>query len=161
MGALVAEEQGVRHTLGGPGGWYIPQDAFYLKECYGQSKSFGSIDAISKAAQLRTLHTHDCTRKAKRILSSTSVADMHFRLQACIRDPIEADRIVEWGEWYQQAHVSVLYRNEHNLREQGLSLRECLRALAGGEPQPWGEEVRAKQKRELQKFITAELKNRS
>jgi hypothetical protein len=41
----------------------------------------------------------------------------------------------------------------------GLSISSCLSAIAGGEPQPWTEEVQNKQKRELQKFLTRALKN--
>jgi hypothetical protein len=159
-GVLVGEECGVRRTLGGPGKWYIPQDAFFLKECYGQNKSFGSVEIITQAAQLRTLHSLNIGLRNRSILSDVPIETMHFRLQSCIRDPIELQRITEWGGWYAQAHVSVLYHNEQHLRRQGLSLSECLSALAGGVPRPWAEEVKAKQKKELQKFVTAAIKNK-
>jgi hypothetical protein len=157
---LAGEECGVRATLGAPGNWYIPQDAFFLKECYGQSKSFGSLAFISQAAQLRTLHSHNLVRRKERIMNCASIEDMHFRLQSCIKYPVCLQRIIKWRDWYARAHVSVLYHNEQNLRQQGLSLGECLSELAGGEAPPWGDKIRAKQKRELQKFATTQIKNR-
>jgi hypothetical protein len=158
---LAGEESGVRRTLGGPGKWYIPQDAFFLKERYGQSKSFGSIEIITQAAQLRTLHSLNTGRRNRSILSDTSIVAMHRRLQSLINDPICLQRVVRWGSWYAGAHVTTLFHNEQRLGRQGLSLGECLSALAGGLPQPWPEEVKAKQKRELQKFVTTAIKNRT
>jgi hypothetical protein len=63
---FAGERCGIRSTLRGPGKyWYDTDDAFYLKECYGQSKSFGSLSVITQASQLRTLHTMDMVRRKK------------------------------------------------------------------------------------------------
>ena len=144
--------------MGGPGTWYKTEDAFNLKEWYGQCRSLGSLHIISQAAQLRTLHTHNTTRKSNRTLSSVSAIDMHGNLQRLLHDPIDPFRAHRWREWYAGAHVSVLARNESNMARKKLSLRGCLIAIAGGEPEPWSDDVIAKQKRSLQKFATSEIK---
>ena len=157
--ALEAEEVGVRQCMGGPGTWYKTEDAFNLKEWYGQCRSLGSLHIISQAAQLRTLHTHNITRKSNRTLSSVSAIDMHGNLQRLLHDPIDPFRAHRWREWYAGAHVSVLARNESNMARKKLSLRGCLVAIAGGEPEPWSDNVTAEQKKTSRSLLPRKLRN--
>ena len=90
-----------------------------------------------------------------------SIQDMHYRLQAAISNPIEIDRVVQWNEWYQNAHVSVLFRNIQELAIKGITLPQCLSAIAGEAATPWDSKTLRKQKRELQKHVTARIKSHS
>ena len=156
-----AEEMGIRKCLGGPGNWFYNDDAFNLKEWYGQCRSIRSLRITAQAAQLRTLHAHNTTRKNNRIVGKSSISDMHRNLQALLRNPVDPIRAARWKEWYEGAHATVLECNNRNMAEMGLSLGDCLTAIAGGEPQPWPDKIVAKQKSTLQKFATKELLRRS
>jgi hypothetical protein len=157
-GVIEAETRSIRTMLGGPGNWYQRRDAFYLKEYFGQSKSYGSVELISQAAKLRVMHSHNCTRLRGRVLNAASISDMHTELQYALLDPIDSRRIHLWRKWYDQSHVTIIHRNETNIRRLGLSINMCLDTLARGEPRPWTDKVRAKQKRGIQKFVTDFLK---
>jgi hypothetical protein len=77
---LEGERCGIRGTLRGPGKfWYDADDVFFLKECYGQSKSFGSLWTVSQAAQLRTLQSLNSVRAKK----TSSAA---FQYKRCMSD---------------------------------------------------------------------------
>ena len=158
---LREEVAGIRRTLGGPGNWYDPKcDPYFLKEWYGQNKSFGSLSIISQAAQLRTLHSHNITRQSGRTFNRTSVADMHSALQNDLANPDHCFQAGRWRQWYAGSHASVLYRNSRSLAASGLSLQQCLVAIAGEDPVPWSDKVKSKQKRSLQKFVTTAIKNK-
>jgi hypothetical protein len=48
-----AELKMLRSAAPGPGVWCLPADLWYMRELYGQTRSFGSIAQIAKAAQVR------------------------------------------------------------------------------------------------------------
>ncbi len=51
--------------LPGPAKWCSSQDAFCLKELYGQAKSFQSLQFMAQAAKMRVMHSLDCHMKKK------------------------------------------------------------------------------------------------
>ena len=87
-----------------------------------------------------------------------STASMYANLQHALRNPIERYRVKLWSKWYDQAHVTILHNNSINLANKGCSLDRCLDILAQGEPEPWNDKIRRKQKREIQKVTTSFLK---
>jgi len=152
------EQQGLRNMLPGPGNWFVEEDAFFFKECYGQARSFHSLGIVSRAAKLRVLHTHNTSRRSGLVPNKMSIHDMYSKLQYYLCRPIELDRIVEWGAWYSGAYAACLAQNETSLLGLDISLPSCLQAIAGG-PSPWNAKQKGNQKRELQKYITNKLKH--
>ena len=51
--ALRMERRAISALLPGPHDWITPKDAWYLHDAHGQSKSFTSLQAASRAAQAR------------------------------------------------------------------------------------------------------------
>ena len=155
---LEAETRCIRGMLGGPGNWYQPRDAFFLKEAFGQNKSYGSVELISQAAKLRVRHSHRCIGQGGRVMNTSSISRMHTTLHQALSNPVVPWRVSAWQNWYDRSHVTILYDNEVNIDRLGLSMDMCLVRIAGGEQRPWNDKTRAKQKREFQKTVTAFLK---
>ena len=156
--ALSAEIVGLRTTMGGPGNCFEPNDVYFLKELYGQCKSYNSLSVTAQAAKLRVLHMHNSSCQGTSFAGVANICSMHRRLQDCLERPIETDRL-QWAPWYKGAHVSCLHNNEQRLRALGITLEGCLTSIAGSEPSPWSDEVKRKQKRELQKTVSIAVKN--
>jgi len=152
-----AEAAGLRWMLPGPGNWFIAEDAFFLKECYGQALSFQSLAIVSQAAKLRTIHSLDAARSQGQCDSSFSIEQLGQRLRYFLTGPVEVDRIIKWNTWYASSHVLCLLNNVQSLRARSITLQGCLRSIAGTEP-PWEPAVVKKQRRELQRFVTKRLK---
>jgi len=155
--AISAEEKGLRTMLPGPGNWFIPEDAFFFKEQYGQARSFHSLRVVSQAAKLRVVHMHNTSRSRGVTHARQSIAQMHLALKNYLLQPVELDRIVEWSSWYAGSHVACLAENESNLSSLGICLPSCLEAIAGG-PAPWDAKQKNKQRSELQRHVTKLLK---
>jgi len=156
--AFAAEEAGLRKAMSGPGQCYEANDAFFLKENYGQARSYTSLCVVAQAAKLRVLHTHNMSVQESSRTTQPSIARMYRHLQNCLSNPVDLDRVRCWGQWYEGAHVSCLCRNEANLRTKNITIDACLAISAGANVPPWSDEMRRKQKRELQKNVTILIK---
>jgi hypothetical protein len=159
---LAAEAKGLRIMLPGPGNWFVPEDAFFLKEAYGQAKSFHSINVVAQAAKIRVFHNHGCHREWEnehhhnnRILSLRA---MSLKLSNMIKAPIEQPwRQWRWKQWYDSSFPIALVRNVEHLRTLNIRLEDVLSDIANA-PRPWDYKIKAKQKQLLQKTVAARIK---
>jgi len=154
--AISAEQQGLRNMLPGPGNWFVPEDAFYFKDGYGQARSFKSLEIASSAAKLRIIHMHNVARSKGLIPCRQSISQMSTQLNGFLNRPIELDRVTEWSAWYAGAHVHRLAENERVLQARNITLPRCLQEIAGGPP-PWDPKQKQKQRMELQKHVSGLL----
>jgi len=159
--AAAAEQRGLRAMLPGPNAgpnehWCTGRDATYLKELYGQAKSFHSLSVVSRASMLRVLHTLNSTRKASRSRTA-SIHDMHNVLSRLRAQTDYIHRGHNWRGWYDKAYVSTLVQNERQLAEAGISTETVLADIAGT-PRPWDEKTRARQKAVFQKQVSRAIK---
>ena len=155
---LEREEKCIKHILNVPGGTFEATDAFFLKELYGQSKSFCSVEMASQAAKLRTLYTLDKMRAHHPDLQIRRIGDMFTRLKTCLEKTAYLDRIVIWHEWYNNSFAGTLIKNELDLSVQGIRVETILAKIAGQVPPPWDEGMKRRQKIFFQKTATQEIK---
>ena len=155
--AIATEEKGIQTMLPGPGAWCSNQDAFFLKELYGQQKSFQSLEIMSQAAQLRVLHAHDSYRREHRNLGIPSVLDMFNELTHLLHRPSQPVRAARWKDWYESSHVFCLIRNKQTLETEGIHMKRVLQDIAGTPP-PWDVQTKLKQKAQMQKEVTIRIK---
>ena len=156
---LDAELSGLKATVGGPGGFgFNPLDYYYLKELYGQSRSFASIEVIALASKLRVMHMHNTFRRGSSAPNRASISEMNRRLRELLRNPIDLDRVTHWGGWYERSHVSCLFKAKQDLHGVGITIERCLEEIAGWQPPPWSDAVCRKQKREFQKTVVLAIK---
>ena len=149
---LAIEKRGIAKMLPGPGNWALEQDAFHLKESFGQKSSFRSIQVVAQAAKARVKYMHDCHRRREAALSITSIHSMASSIRSSTAGYCSfPDRALLWKHWYKSSFPLVLDQNEQHLRQQhGIRIDDVLLQIAGG-PQPWDAQTRLKQKRLLQK----------
>ena len=119
--ALAAERAALRRMLPGPGNWCETRsdtDAFFLKECYGQVKSYGSLDIISKACKLRVTHMHNTTRRKRASASRASITKMFYTLDRDMRNCDSIAKQIWYQGWFHRSFVRTLYHNAEDLRSQ-------------------------------------------
>ena len=112
------EKRGLINMLPGPGQWTIPRDACYLKEEFGQSRSFAPMADSMYAAQLRVAE-YGCRpgSESKEVgRGSNKVTTMAGKLRACVEDTELLDRRLIWKEWYSSSHYLVLEDNLKRFR---------------------------------------------
>jgi len=153
-----AEIAGITKMTPGPGNWRQCQDAFYLKESWGQQCSFKSVCSTAAAAKLRVKYTHDCDRRRGESCSPISVQNMAKDIIRSTRNSEHAHRAALWNKWYESSYPVSLERNEQTLSSMhGIRVDSILHEIAGGAP-PWSVEVRSKQKKLLQRCVAEHLK---
>ena len=99
------EAAGLRKAAPGPMNWILPQDCWYLREHFGQARSFQSVRHIAKAAQAgvacwESLGTHNAHWQAR---AKT--------LAALLKSTSFLNRRYIWASWYARSHVKVLADN--------------------------------------------------
>jgi len=152
------EAQGLRLIVPGPGEWWCtPSDLHYLKECFGQAKSFHRLGTSSAAAKLRTLHAHDSDIRGTGDGHRLTIAQYHYKLNSLRTSTRYIDRALCWSEWYDRSHMTTLIMNKWSLEGEGVALNQLLTDIAGS-PRPWSREVRDKQKKQLQKATMIAIK---
>ena len=152
-----AEAKGIRGLVPGPGNWCSTQDCFFLKEAFGQTKSFRSIEFVGQGAKLRVFRNHSMFTKSiyrarrgaseymgdpHRKLSgpNLSIPQMHHQLQYAIDSSAHGDtqlyydRWKEWKSWYDSSHVKTLYKNMETLKSHGVLLDDIVMEAAGTPP---------------------------
>ena len=84
--ALKKEEHGIKALFGGPGGYdvFTPEDAFALKEQFGQHMSFKSLNCVAKASKLRVYHMYNVNRKFKHCTEKRSIKELNCSLRVQI-----------------------------------------------------------------------------
>jgi len=152
-----AECFGIRRMVPGPGGWCNATDMHFLRECYGQSKSFQLTSTTAAAAKLRVLFSHDMDVRHTGNNHRLTIAQYHYRLTTSINNTPYLSRYFQWRAWYDHSHVAVLMRNKRSLEAEGVVLEQLLAQIAGG-PRPWPHKVRMKQLNQLQKAASLAIK---
>jgi len=151
------EEVGLRKMVPGPGNWCNATDLHFLKECYGQCKSFQLLSTTSAAAKLRVLHAHDSDIRGVGNGHRITIAQYHHKLSRLRMNTVYIHRADEWSDWYDRSHVATLMQNKYCLQSEGVVLEELLTSIAGG-PRPWSRETRTKQRKQLQKVAVTAIK---
>ena len=154
------EKRGLINMLPGPGQWITPSDACYLKEEFGQNRSFAPMADSMYSAQLRVAE-YGCrpgseSKEAGR--GSNKVATMAGKLRACMADSEFLNRRLIWKEWYSSSHYLVLEDNLKRFRSLGITPQGLNRQLAGDQEPPWDSDTTKKQKRLFQKTALANIK---
>jgi len=155
--AFELETEGLKMMVPGPHEWRNDNDLFFLKEQFGQQKSFQSLTFCSQAAQLRVLFTHDSYRRRNQTLNITSIKNMHTDLQYNISYPEHPVRAYRWKNWYEKSHVSTLMQNHKALEREGIIIDNICTRIAGSPP-PWDHQARLQQKAKFQKETTICIK---
>ena len=154
------EKRGLRRAVGGGQGWHWdPVDYYYQKELYGQSRSHASLRNVALASKLRVYHTHTVDRGSSRNAGNLSIFDMHRSLESLMRNTSFGDRLCCWRKWYPRSHASCVAKAVQKLAEMGIQRGRCLTEIAGVSERDWDNDIRDKQKRELQKFVSKNLKD--
>ena len=155
---FAAEAEGLRRMLPGPGNWVHTEDAFHLRESFGQLHSFRSVRATAAAAKLRVKYNHDSQRRREGANSYTlSIANMAERIKTLHQRNDFPYRAALWNAWYCSSFACVLQDNEASLGDSfGIHIEGILQEIAGS-PRPWSAEVRAKQKKSLQRAVTCHI----
>ena len=88
------EDAMLRSLTKGPGRWRLSKDLFFLREHYGQTCSFKSIEHVSLAAKLRVF-----------TLGGLRVQERAATLRSDQAETDHLDRIVRWHEWYENLYL--------------------------------------------------------
>ena len=128
--ATDAKQKCIRVMLPGPGNWCTSQDTFFLREFYGQHKSFQSLEVLAQAAKLRILHAHDSYRRTHVNNDIRSVEYMRTQLEHLRDNTAQAARADAWKGWYDKSHVAVLVSNRRKLEAEGIQLKHVLNDIA-------------------------------
>ncbi|CAK0898422.1 unnamed protein product [Prorocentrum cordatum] len=123
---LAAESWALRRAAPGPGNWAMPEDHWGLKENYGMPRSFGSLQDLTKAAQLRVFH---CENSAHGGLQLEVRAAQLRTAAALSRFP---ERFLLWATWFSTAIPAALCRNADELRAQSITTAKVEAAAAEG-----------------------------
>ena len=145
--------------LGGPGKWFHEEDPFYLRELFGQCKSYAKLSSIAQASKIRVLYNHQNSCRGGETVTGLSCKDMHDRLTRLCELDFECPlaRPHNWSAWYDNCHASILCQTQQDLSQIGISLDKALRDLSDNEMPPWGRETKAKVKNSLQSYITKSI----
>lgn len=159
--ALNKEMHGIKALFGGPGGCdaFSPADAFALKEQFRQHMSYKSLDCVAKASKLRVYHMCNVNRRIKHCTEKRSIEELHRSLLANIdqfRKVSNAgmNQLSQWRDWYDSSSISTLQHNARELdKDLNIRLDDCLASIAHCLPPEQREDIRLKQKREIQKTV--------
>ena len=113
--ALDAEAWALRRAAPGPGNWATQEDLWGLKEHYGMPRSFGSVAAMARACQMRVLCSENSAHGGLQIDGKC------LQLQDALGQTDFPQRRGLWDKWFVAAIPSVLIRNEHALRQRGIT----------------------------------------
>ena len=150
--ALEMERRAIATLLPGPHDWITPKDAWYLHDAYGQTKSFASLQAASRAAQAR-VYQYGCHFDSR----GDTVLRRSAQLKMTMLGTNFPSRLQHWQAWYQGSHCLTLQNNINFLEGKGITPRGILSAIAGCAQKPWDGRIRAKQRRQFQRCVLMSL----
>ena len=102
---------------------------------------------------------YNMNRRLKHCTEKRSIKKLHRILLANIdqfRELSNAgmNQLSQWRDWYDSSFISFLQHNATELdKEFDIRLDECLASIAQGLPPEQKEDIRLKQKREIQKTV--------
>ena len=153
--ALKAEKEGLRRMTPGPGKWCMPEDLFFLKESYGQSMSFQSLQFTAQAAKLR-ISAHHLLHNRQHGTLRDSIAQRSRHIKELLRNTQFTVRPAMWKGWYQNSYTLSIARNEDRLRADGVILEQLLSDIAGS--LVWDEDACRKQRERIQRVALRAIK---
>jgi hypothetical protein len=130
---LLAENAALRKAAPGPAWWAKPEDLWYLKELYGQQRSFKSIGAMAFAAQVRVATWEAATAGGLRVKERART------LRELFNNADYIGRRRAWPNWYANSHILTLENAVSKFEALGTPVNALINDLAGGERQPWSE----------------------
>jgi hypothetical protein len=148
---LCKERQALRQVAKGPGAWAIAEDLWHLHECYGQARSFRSVEVQALAAQARV---------ARFELESKGGLRINTRAQALrhlLNTGEYVGRRIPWKDWYERSHVLLLDGALARLNSQGISTDDITAQLSNKALKPWSLDVARRVKRGFQKAVARAL----
>ena len=154
---IKAESKGIPKFMPGPYQWCMAEDAFYLKESWGQSFSFKCMEHTAMAAKTRVKRMHDESHRSGNNLNPSSIRQMADFIRGSKSYERFPGRRLAWRDWYESCYARTLQDNEDCLRSQGFQVEEALSEIAGGDA-PWNRKQVLKQKKLLQKHTTDWIK---
>ena len=142
------EAAALRRLASGPGNWVQPRDLYYLKDCFGQVRSFVDPLAVSVAARLRVAAYENVASGGLKIRKRASQ----------LRRYLAENPPLHWHGWYADAAVFVVEdafcEFESSCRISVSNFISGLRALRGRETV---EQAELRVRRTIQKELTARL----
>ena len=149
---LENEKKMLLSAASGPGKWVSAQDLWFLRESYGQARSFTHIAATSWASQVR-------------------VSEWEARATGCLKINSRARRLghvfglVEylgrracWKDWYSRSHILVLEAAMLNFEGLG-SNTERIEDHIAGTPRTWTLAVMKRVKQNFQRQVKTVILN--
>ena len=124
IGVLQKEPRVMRMMASGPNEWANATDLWNMGERCSIGRSFHSILATSKAAQLRITYWENW---------DTSIEQEHEWLQQWRRTAKFPERSFIWAKWLNQAYVVNLCNNVAELKKQGITRNSVRMALTKGD----------------------------
>ena len=139
------EKQALRRMAPGPGNWITPQDCWHLKESYGLSKSFDSLELVAWAAKIRVI-----------MVEGERVRKLAARVKEAILSSEYLGRRIAWKDWYDRSHVLVLQKALDDFECRGMTIQAVQKQMVG-HGRPWKKEELAQIKKVFQRRIKARL----
>ena len=126
---LEVEAWALRRAAPGPGCWATPEDLWSLGEHFGMPRSFGSLQHVAKASQLRVAVWENRFQGGLRV-----DARVH-QLQQAWLDADFAYHAARLQEWRRASIPNVLASSTQALRDRGITSSRVIELIAvGGRP---------------------------
>ena len=156
-GVRASEAKAIRNIAIGPGNWISCEDAWFLKEGYGQTKSCTSVFHMAKAAQFRVASTEKWTS------NGVGVWTRSHALKQLLNAPDNPGAWHQWRDWYSRSHIIQLTDNLEELEREGITYQSVTKNILGSGSNQQGDDETAiaKIKRSLQHSAYSMIKKRS
>ncbi|CAK0888681.1 unnamed protein product [Prorocentrum cordatum] len=148
---LELETWASRRAGPGPGNWVLAEDLWRLDTHYGMPRSFGRLDHLARAAQLRAA-AHEDLR-----LGARGLADMLREVQVAWAGDAHRARCTLWAERLQASVLGVLVSNQEYMRSKGVAAARAVAALVNEDARSLTADHWAATRHKLQAELRREL----
>ena len=161
---LEREKKLVLKMYPGPGTWLIPEDALFLKETFGLTKSAQPLSMVVRAAQLRvaTLGCHfgqTCvTTHSIMNPAYDNIFERWRSLQLCIRESEHFNRYCTWSNWFNNSCCKTLVDNARWCQSKGITVQGLCREIISSSDALQDDSAVDKIKRLFQKHALVAIK---
>lgn len=149
--ALDAETHVRRIVATGPRNCCVPSDLWHLRESFGQTRSFASVELTALAAQVRVATWEAfasgglrVARTAENLRRNISATHFYNRLQL-------------WHSWYQRSHVQTLAEAVARFERTGSTINQVMEEIAGGAQTPWNANIKKMIRDRVQRTVLQHL----
>jgi hypothetical protein len=119
------EECGLAKSAKGPFKWASKDDLWYLKECYGQARSFHSVRVMAWASKVRVATLENMRRRGATIEARAKELDDFLHTSEYL------GRRTVWRDWYAKSHILILAKAVNELAGIGLQISEITKGITG------------------------------